>query len=299
MPSAKGFGTYRDYNWMHERYVIRKLPPADLAEEAGCHPCTIRDWLLKLGIPIRSYSEAAGTPVVRDRLSKAMEIVRQDPEYEERRLASIRKAWTLKKRAEHSAMVKQRYQDDLELRFRIGQSVRSFWAVAGTDVLSEIQREIHSRPEVLRKLSLSARLAWTNERKQWMSDHMRALWKSGWFDGIFCSPTSIENETRKSLEGLGIEYIEQYRPGGYTRIYDFYLPVLGVVVECQGDYFHCEASFPGISKRDEEKQQWALDHDLFPIELWEREIHSIGAKELLVNRLSELGVYQKEVEDGS
>jgi len=57
------------------------------------------------------------------------------------------------------------------------------------------------------------------------------------------SPTSIELLTYQALRDLEIEFEPQHRIGKW--VVDAYLPALNVIIECQGDFHHCNpAIFP-------------------------------------------------------
>ncbi|MEK6883733.1 MAG: NUMOD3 domain-containing DNA-binding protein, partial [Nanoarchaeota archaeon] len=67
---------------------------------------------------------------------------------------------------------------------------------------------------------------------------VKQAWKRGLFDGVFKSPTKPEKEIMKRLGRLGIDYIFQFRPEGYSRPYDFYVPNRNLLIEFDGVYWH-------------------------------------------------------------
>ena len=105
---------------------------------------------------------------------------------------------------------------------------------------------------------------------------LRAAWERGAYDGVFQSPTSIELQIAAALDITGIEHISQYRPDGYSRPFDEFVPP-HTLLEIQGDYFHSEEHFPGIQKRDAQKAQWAKEKGFELIVIWEHEIKERGA----------------------
>jgi len=102
----------------------------------------------------------------------------------------------------------------------------------------------------------------------------------GAYDGVFQSPTSIEIAVSEALDTLNIEHEPQYRPDGYSRIYDEFIPP-GMLVEVQGDYWH---SSDEAQERDAEKATWARDNGYHLVVIWEHEIHNRGALELVKER---------------
>lgn len=106
----------------------------------------------------------------------------------------------------------------------------------------------------------------------------------------YCSPecalragqftTWIEAETAKALDELGIDYVREWQPEGYSKIYDF--RVGNVTIEVNGDYWH---NLDGASERDEEKERWAIANGYNPVTIWEHEIAEVGAKQLLIDRV--------------
>jgi len=86
--------------------------------------------------------------------------------------------------------------------------------------------------------------------------------------------TSIELKMAKELDKRGLEYIEQYNLGDKFRL-DFFIPKYGIVIECDGDYWH---NLPEVMKRDRSKNAYikACGYSLY--RFWESEINTdVGA----------------------
>ncbi len=108
-------------------------------------------------------------------------------------------------------------------------------------------------------------------------------------------PTSIEVETYDALRDLGIDFLPQHHLGHY--VVDAFVPSLGLVIECQGDFFHSNPSvYPEgpatpIQRRtavnDRTKKRYLANHGYRVTELWEQDIRRVGAKALLVATLEE------------
>lgn len=139
--------------------------------------------------------------------------------------------------------------------------------------------------EWCRKLSEAKKAAWergdfdgvfdSEEYRRKQSEAMKAAWERGDFDGVFQSPTSIELQIAAALDIMGIDHQPQYRPDGYSRIYDEFVPP-NTLLEINGDYWHGDG-FPETQRRDAEKAQWAAENGFELIEIWEHEINERGA----------------------
>ena len=82
--------------------------------------------------------------------------------------------------------------------------------------------------------------------------------------------TSIEIAIANELTKRGIEYKEQYNLGDKFRL-DFLLPEYGIVIECDGDYWH---NLPEVKRRDRRKNAYikACGYSLY--RFWESEINT-------------------------
>jgi very-short-patch-repair endonuclease len=86
--------------------------------------------------------------------------------------------------------------------------------------------------------------------------------------------TSIEIKMADELSARGIEYIEQ-RNLGDKFLLDFFLPEYGIVIECDGDYWH---RLPSSIRRDKAKNAYIKACDLSLYRFWESEINTdVGA----------------------
>jgi very-short-patch-repair endonuclease len=112
-----------------------------------------------------------------------------------------------------------------------------------------------------------------------------------WESGLFSfKKTSIERKVELWLEENLYKYIYQYSINGFVA--DFACPKTKVVIECQGDFFHCN---PKINKyaepvyavqkrniyRDQIKRKVYSENGWLLIELWESEINSGEFKQIL------------------
>jgi very-short-patch-repair endonuclease len=86
--------------------------------------------------------------------------------------------------------------------------------------------------------------------------------------------TSIEIKMADELSARGIEYIEQ-RNLGDKFLLDFFLPKYGIVIECDGDYWH---RLPSSIRRDKAKNAYIKSCGLSLYRFWESEINTdVGA----------------------
>lgn len=105
--------------------------------------------------------------------------------------------------------------------------------------------------------------------------------------------TVIETKTYEALSELGIQYEREVAMREY--VVDVFIPVLNLVIEVQGDFWHCNPEvYPGGPKteyqrdniiRDEQKLQYLIEHDYRILYLWEKDIHEVGAKTLIEDYL--------------
>lgn len=105
--------------------------------------------------------------------------------------------------------------------------------------------------------------------------------------------TGIERAVYHALDEAGLCYIAQH-PIEWMVV-DAYLPELNLVIECQGDFFHCNpAAYPegptgaiqiAVTKRDASRRKWLRNRGYRLVELWESDINSVGAKALIEARV--------------
>jgi len=84
------------------------------------------------------------------------------------------------------------------------------------------------------------------------------------------------------LDKLNIENIHSYYVKEIKAFYDFYLPKYNILIEVDGDFYHCNPiKYPGGSicktqeknlKRDQQKNQWAKDNGFKLLRFWENDI---------------------------
>jgi len=80
--------------------------------------------------------------------------------------------------------------------------------------------------------------------------------------------TKIEIITADVLDQLGIEYEKQKIIGRYVT--DFFIPSLGLVIECDGIYWH---NRPGVREKDKRRDTYIKSCGYAVLRIWEPEIH--------------------------
>lgn len=87
---------------------------------------------------------------------------------------------------------------------------------------------------------------------------------------IVSERTSIEIKMAEELTRRQIEYTEQHNLGNKFAL-DFFLPEYGIVIECDGDYWH---RLPNVARRDKSKNAYikACGYSLY--RFWESEINT-------------------------
>lgn len=120
-----------------------------------------------------------------------------------------------------------------------------------------------------------------NSRCCSLSCAQTAKWEDGVYERAFVSPTLIEVATADALASCGVRFEKEWRPDGYSRVFDFYVPP-DLLIEVQGDYWH---SRDGMAERDAQKAMWAEANGYRLVEIWEHEISEKGALEIVKQRV--------------
>jgi len=116
---------------------------------------------------------------------------------------------------------------------------------------------------------------WTPELRRKQSEAQKARWANGGFDGIFQSPSKPELIMARSLTNAGLEYKAQYRLGNDGRPFDFYVPILNLLIECDGEYWH---SLPGRAESDAAKTALARKQGYMLIRITAQQILEMSTR---------------------
>lgn len=98
--------------------------------------------------------------------------------------------------------------------------------------------------------------------------------------------SGLSKKTKNILEDMNIEYIMEHTLGNYR--YDFFIPSKNIIIECNGDYWHCNPDkySPDFYHRhykmtaqekwvkDKKKEDFAKENGFKVLTFWEEEINS-------------------------
>ena len=291
---------YRDKEWLYEKYWGEQLSSPQMARLANTDADTILRWMKKYGIQKRSISE--GVKIARKnkdyygesyllKVSRNIKEMWKDQQTRDKIIAGVKKAWLDGRigndewHRKQSESLKRNWEEGNnrgeEYKRKMSESTKKRW-VEG--VIGDASWKS--------KVSKGVRAAWergvfegrcTEEYRNKLSRGLKKAWERGAFDGAFKSPSSIELEISEVLSACDIQFVSQYRPEGYSRIFDIYI-LPDILLEIQGDYWHGPLN-PQNQKRDKEKAQWAEENGYKFVALWEHEIKKVGAWTLVQNKV--------------
>lgn len=163
--------------------------------------------------------------------------------------------------------------DSEKTRRKMGEATKVAWERGDFD--EERNRKVSEGVKAARRRGAYDGI-YNDEWRRKHGEAMKAAWARGAYDGVVIqSPTSIELEVAAALDIMGIKHQSQYRPEGYRRIYDEFVPP-STLIEIHGDYWHGD-DFPEQQQRDAEKAVWAEENGYQFITIWEHEIRNYGA----------------------
>lgn len=119
----------------------------------------------------------------------------------------------------------------------------------------------------------------SEETKQKMSDTaMKNILKTG-----RVKRSLLEYDFEMVLEELNISFSHSFYIPSIKKIYDFYLPEYNIIIEIDGDFWHCNpVKFPKPTCKTQEinlendkfKSKWAEDNGYKLIRIWENDINN-------------------------
>ena len=95
--------------------------------------------------------------------------------------------------------------------------------------------------------------------------------------------SKLEYKFEGLLESYNVNFIHSYYIESIHKIYDFYLPELNLLIEIDGDFWHCNPiKFPAPTCKTQEinlindkfKNKWAKDNGYKLIRFWENDINN-------------------------
>ena len=143
---------------------------------------------------------------------------------------------------------------------------------------------VYERTEYHKRIiSISMFKLWAQRTKEEKREWTRPARKAG------VSSSSIEKMTWKELDNLKINYQIQVPFNNSKFVVDIYIPTWGIIIECNGTYWHNYEIFPKEKIRDESLEKYVNKVGLKVIWLWESDIRK-NPKSALLKGLKKLGV---------
>lgn len=176
---------------------------------------------------------------------------------------------------------------------RVKDNVEKMLACLGRgEKISKALSGVLKSEEHKEKLSVLGKIRWADpERREKQRFNRINYFKNKQFN----QKSKLEQFFEDLLVDLGIGFENQYPLNGY--LYDFYIPSKNILIEVDGDWYHCnpikhpEAIHPiqkAVVKNDAAKNESAKDAGIELLRFWETDIkkNTESVKEILKNRLS-------------
>lgn len=239
------------------------------AHERGCYD----NWMPKF---IELGAENWNNPAVRKKFTEASHKYWADPTNRERLSETIKSYYAMHPEALESQ------------RLHLERVREEFWSdPANHEKHSAFMRELWQDPayaevayDHIYNVLQPAAQAWQSDpaNKESMAKNMCKQMASMSF-----KQSSLEREVQAILDECDIEYIAQFSPPGYNRVYDFLLCSYKLLIEVDGWYWHAspDAISWGQAETDAEKDQWAVDNGYNILRMPEGAMRTVGARELL------------------
>lgn len=124
----------------------------------------------------------------------------------------------------------------------------------------------------------------SQETKDKMRDTQIKKWKSGNIGKKKYYTSALENKFQLILQLLNIKFSSRLYAKEIKAFYDFYIPDKNIVIEVDGDFWHCnpnskysEPKYESQKKnliRDKIKEQWLKDNGYKLLRFWEYDINN-------------------------
>jgi len=185
----------------------------------------------------------------------------------------------------------------------LSEASKIVWADPGLRARhSKIMKDAYADPEVLAKLGKALKAAWSDpESKERRSKIMKDAYagsevrercrratianiKRGCMDQFRQSQllTKYEQLFADELDKQGIFYLTQFRPDDCQYFYDFFIPVIRMVIEINGHWRHYTDE--GIL-HDIEKSRWARDKGYTVVIVQNKEIKKQGVEKIVARQI--------------
>lgn len=144
-----------------------------------------------------------------------------------------------------------------------------------------------SKTKTGKKLSKEHILAWKESmQKNWESEEFREKLSNSHINYLINNHKQYSSKLEtffidNYLEKYSIKYTRNYFAKEIKSFYDFYIPELNIIIEVDGDYWHCnpeiygEPKYENIKKnieKDKKKNKWCEDNNITLIRFWENVI---------------------------
>jgi very-short-patch-repair endonuclease len=164
--------------------------------------------------------------------------------------------------------IKEKLRNDKERGVKISKSLTGVPKSEESKLkLSKTQKERLKNPELLKKMS--------ETRLKWMRENSKV------------KTSKLENKFMELLNEIGyvqdIDYIHNHLVTNIKTFFDFYIPNKKVIIEVDGDFYHCNPdtkySIPEyeIQKKnlsnDKRKNSWCYNHNIVLLRYWEKDIN--------------------------
>lgn len=133
--------------------------------------------------------------------------------------------------------------------------------------------------EVLEKLNQGMLNYWSKDENREKKSHERMVWM---LENDFTVKSKLE-EKFLNLILPNVEYVRQYYVRDIKAYYDFYIPKHNILIEIDGDFWHCnpegkypkpiyESQFKNL-KKDKIKTDWCVNNNISLLRFWEKDIN--------------------------
>ena len=136
--------------------------------------------------------------------------------------------------------------------------------------------------EHIEKITADRKLYWSDRQHQLEQSERRMQYIIN--NGLGYT-SKLEEEFELILKGLGIEYYTQFYVKEIKGLYDFKIKKKNILIEVDGDYWHCNPSLEKFKEpklqwhfdnlvRDKVKNEWAEKNNYQLIRFWEHDINN-------------------------
>jgi hypothetical protein len=179
------------------------------------------------------------------------------------------------------------------------------------DYIKESIKKSRKDPELGRKISEGAKgiakpkpegfgigRIHTQETKDKMSKTAKDKWETGNIGDKKHYTSKLEKTFANILDLLNIDYQQYFYAKEIKAFYDFYIPETNIIIEVDGDFWHCNPDkFPEVKystqqynlERDKEKNKWAQDNGYKLLRFWENDINNNikKVKQILIEEIND------------